>query len=87
MTLEQLRTKIDEINEQIINLIAVRAELSKHVAIEKNKINKNIEDKEREQELLNKVKTIAEEKKVDPDLIEDIFKKIIEHSKQIQKST
>ncbi|MBU0614934.1 MAG: chorismate mutase, partial [Nanoarchaeota archaeon] len=60
MALEELRNKIDNINSQIIQLLAERAEVSKKIADEKKKIGKDIYDPDREEEYgLGVVKKIA----------------------------
>jgi len=86
MALDELRVKIDGINEQIIQLLAERAEVSKQIAEEKKSIGKEIYDPEREAQLIIKIKTLAKEKGLDEDLIENIFKQIMDNSKEIQKS-
>ncbi|MBU1703945.1 MAG: chorismate mutase [Nanoarchaeota archaeon] len=86
MALEELRNKIDNINSQIIQLLAERAEVSKKIADEKKKIGKDIYDPDREEELLKKVKAIAEEKGVSKELVEQIFRMIVDNSKKIQNT-
>jgi chorismate mutase len=86
MVLDELRIKIDEINEQIIQLLAERSEVSKQIAEEKKSIGKEIYDPEREAQLIIKIKTLAKEKGLDEDLIENIFKQIMDNSKEIQET-
>lgn len=74
--LNKIRTEIDRIDKEIIVLIRKRAEKAKKIGETKRKLKLKIENKEREEEIQNKLKTEYEK---------NIFKKIIEESRKIQE--
>lgn len=83
--LKESRKKIDVIDEKIIRLLKERTDLVKEIGHEKEKESLPIVDLEREKEVLEKIKAVAKEKNIDEEIVEKIFKDIIEYSKEIQK--
>ena len=59
MSLEELRKKIDEADAQIVKLLAERVRIAEEIGKEKEGQNKEVEDRGREQVVLEKVKSIA----------------------------
>ncbi len=70
--LDEIRKKIDELDDQIISLLEQRFSIVKDI----NKLKKNITDSKREKEILNKIQSKN---------IQKIYKEIFKISKQIQK--
>ena len=70
-TLNEIRKKIDQLDDKIIALLKKRI----HLAIQTKKHKKNISDKKREDEILNKIDTAN---------IKKIYQKIISICKKAQ---
>jgi chorismate mutase/prephenate dehydratase len=87
MSLEHLRKQIDELDNQILKLIAERINIAQDIGQEKRKAGKPVEDKTREEQILKKVKKIALTENIDPDEIGKIYQKIISISKEAQSAT
>jgi chorismate mutase len=63
--LHDSRNKIDQIDDEIIDLIQKRTSLAKNIATAKMVLDKNVEDKEREDYIQHKIREIAREKNID----------------------
>lgn len=74
MYLRELRGKIDEIDSQIISLLAQRLQLVKQVGQYKLDNICTIRDKLREGEILDRIRNLATEHQLDFRVIERIFK-------------
>lgn len=83
--IEELRRKIDEINDILLSLIADRQELS--VAIGAIKVSRGLElySEEREAELLEKFREDALERDLDPEYVEELMRVVLEHSRAAQR--
>ena len=66
MSLEDLRKQIDELDTQIVKLIAERMTVTRDIGNEKKEAGKPIEDKAREQAVLEKVKSLARIENLNP---------------------
>jgi chorismate mutase/prephenate dehydratase len=86
MSIEELREKINNVDESLIELLAERRNLSKNVIEEKNENEKPIRDQKREEELLKKIIKIGEEKGVNKHFLTKVFYEIIEDSIRLQQS-
>ena len=84
MSLEDLRRKIDEADTKIVQLIAERIRIAQEIGKEKKRQRTQIEDIEREREVLENVRRIAREKNLNQEEIEDIYKQIVTVSKRRQ---
>jgi chorismate mutase/prephenate dehydratase len=86
MNLEDLRKQIDEIDSRIVELIGERIRIAEDIGKGKKAEGKLIEDKERELKVLENVKGIAREKKIDisQEDIEGIYQRVIEACKNIE---
>ncbi|MFT4297624.1 MAG: chorismate mutase [Candidatus Woesearchaeota archaeon] len=84
-SIEELREEIDRVDKEIINAIAKRIALIPLVAEAKKKNNIPRYVPEREESLLKAKKEIAKSKKINPELIECIFKRLIEESHNIER--
>ncbi len=83
--LQGSRKKIDEIDEEIINLIAKRTSLAGDILNAKIVLNMEIEDKKREDYIQDKTKKIAEENKIDESYVKKIMKILTDLSKKEQE--
>jgi chorismate mutase len=72
--LNNIRDEIDKLDDKIILLLEKRFEIVKK--IKTLQLKKNIEDKKREEKILNKTSS---------DYIKNIYKEIFKNSKNLQK--
>ncbi|MBQ3755127.1 MAG: chorismate mutase [Clostridia bacterium] len=83
MKLDELRTKIDDVDERICALLKERFDLVKEVGEAKKELGANVENKDREREVIERVRNaMPDELK---DYAEDVFRLLIEDSKDLQK--
>ena len=80
MKLEKLRDKIDNIDEDIIKLLIERFEVVEQIM----SLKSEIEDKNRENEILTKLDSLTDKTK-NQEFFTKIYKFIFEESKNIQK--
>ena len=86
--LDQLRNKLDEIDEQIITLIAERQFNVEQIGNVKLSTNSPTRDYQREKQVINKVRNHATKQGLDPEIAQQIFELVIETSlskQEIQK--
>lgn len=83
--LELLRKEINEIDSQIIKLLATRRKTSNEVVEAKNVSHMPIRDQKREEELLNKLVQIGKTDGLDSHFILKIYNEIIEDSVRLQQ--
>jgi chorismate mutase/prephenate dehydratase len=79
MSIEIYRSKIDNIDNDILNLLESRKIYSKLISKIKAKNNQNLTDLEREEEIINRLK--SRKSKLKENQIENIFKMIINECK------
>ncbi len=84
MNLEDLRKKIDEVDARIVELISERMRIAEEIGRGKKEQGRLIEDRERENRVLEHVEKLARERNVSRADIDNIFKPIIAASKKIQ---
>jgi len=85
MKLNIIRKKISIIDENIVKLLKRRMGLSLEAKKEKNKTGLNMEDTNREKEILENVKNMAQLYSLDQEFVYRLFQVIINESKTIQK--
>ena len=83
--LQTSRTKIDEMDEMLIDLIEKRTSLARDIVNAKLVLGIDIEDKKREEYIQAKIKEIAREKKIDEVSLTRIIKILTDMSKEEQK--
>jgi chorismate mutase/prephenate dehydrogenase len=83
--IEQLRQKLDSIDEQIIQLLAERQMNVDAIGREKLVTKKATRDFEREKKLLTRARALAEQHGLEPELINELFSLIIRASLQKQE--
>lgn len=79
-SIEASRSEIDQINQQIISLLTRRAELADKICDQKAQDGEAVRDKDREKEILDHVKSVAESEGASSSMVHDVFKTILEHS-------
>lgn len=77
MEIEDLRKKIDETDARIVKLIGERIRVAEGIGKEKRKQGKQVEDKERENRVLENIRRVAREEKISQEDIEGIYKKVV----------
>lgn len=85
MKLEQIRKEVDVIDEKILLLLHKRFALIKKIRLIKKKQNLPIQNKNREKEIIDRIIKKSQQLHTNKHLLINIFKKIIEESKRIQK--
>ena len=85
MELEQLRIKIDEIDERILALLSERAGIAEKIGQFKIDNNLSIKHTEREEEILTR---LVDQNKgpLSPEYVNLIFKNIIKACRNLQKN-
>ncbi len=81
MNLNYIRTKIDDIDKQLVNLLITRMEYSKEISKIKYKENIAIEDTQREHQILENIENYSKKYKNE---IKKIYETIFKLSKKIQ---
>ena len=84
MNLEELRQKINQIDDELIKLLEKRMELVSKVAVYKLKTGKAVLDSKREEIILNKVAETVESP-VYKDVIVNTFTDMMKHSRAFQE--
>ncbi|RLG59565.1 MAG: chorismate mutase [Candidatus Hydrothermarchaeota archaeon] len=84
MSIDRLRKQIDEIDEEILTLIAKRMQKAKKIGEIKRTKGLKIKDNEREREVIEKWKRKAKELNLSKEFVEKIVKEIIRESRDVQ---
>lgn len=79
-SLEQLRVEIDNLDSQLVDLLAKRSSLTQQVGEHKSRTGMPIYVPSREAELIQKRRIEAESKQVSPGLVEDLLRRIMRES-------
>ncbi len=74
-----VRNEIDNIDNAIISLLGERFKYVKEVVKYKEKTTDGIEATDRKKAVLERRRKMAEERGLNPDVIEDIYKKLIQY--------
>src|SRR5205085_11013933 len=85
--LKQLRQRLDQIDEDLVKLVARRMETVQLVIKEKQGHAGGIRDAQREHELLGRVEALARAAGVAAPLVRKIFSELVAHSVSRQAST
>ncbi len=85
MELSEIRKEIDKIDTEIISAISKRVALIPQVADYKIKNNLPRYNPQREREIIESKRKLAQELNVNPDLVEKVLKDLIEESHRIEK--
>ncbi len=84
MSIDKFRKQIDEIDEEILTLIAKRMQKAKKIGEIKRTKGLKIKDNEREREVIEKWKRKAKELNLSKEFVEKIVKEIIRESRDVQ---
>jgi Prephenate dehydratase len=87
MSMQEMRKKIDEVDDKIVRLIAERIRQSQSIGHEKQKSSKPVEDAKREEKVLAHIAAVAREEKLDEREIQSIYQQIIKSSRSVQGIT
>ena len=85
MSLKELRDQIDAIDREGIALLTKRMEVARQIALIKKRDRLPIWDLERELALMEAVRRCAQEQKLSPLMVEEIFRLILSYTKQEMK--
>ena len=83
--LKESRKRIDEIDNALFDLISERTSLAKDIALSKDYLGKPIFDKNREDEIHEKIEKLSRENGLDVDIIDQIVNMLTILSKNEQK--
>lgn len=84
MNLEELRKKIDEVDASTVKLIAERIRIAEQIGRLKKKQGQQIEDKQREERILEHIRDLAKAESIKQADIEGIYRQIFAAAKSIQ---
>ena len=82
--LVETRTLIDEIDREILALLAQRSELGRRAGVEKERIGRAIRDRAREETLVGERKEWARERGLDDEAVARVFDAILHLSRRSQ---
>tara|TARA_Y100000034_G_C6652837_1_gene285822 strand:- start:27 stop:293 length:267 start_codon:yes stop_codon:yes gene_type:complete len=85
MNLAELRTKIDKIDKQIVNLLAKRIKITNKVGILKRENNLQIPVLEREKKLIAKLQKESAPKGLNKKYIKALYQLILKNSRENQR--
>ena len=77
-SLEQARDRIDQLDQELIEMIATR-QFYVDQAVRFKRIAEDVQSPERVQQVINKVREQAIQLHTDPDLVEKIYREMIQH--------
>ncbi|MDR3223672.1 MAG: chorismate mutase [Methanobrevibacter sp.] len=83
--LNSSRKKIDEIDQEILELISKRTSFAKDIIASKKILNKNIHDETREKKVYENINKKAIEKNINEDIIFQIMSLLMKLSKDAQE--
>jgi chorismate mutase len=82
--IQQLRKKVDEIDEQILNAICERAKICKSIGLIKKKQGMPIRDVARENEVYERVKAKSVQFHLNPVQVEAVYREIVNMCSDVQ---
>ncbi len=83
--IQQLRKKIDEVDERILQALSERVEICKTVGLAKKKQGFSIKDADREKQVYEQVRGKAAKLALDPDKIEAVYREIVNICSAVQE--
>ncbi len=85
MKLLKMRKEIDKLDAKLIKILAQRMSYIPEVAEYKKKHELKRRQKEREKEIFENLESKAAEMDLNPEMLKDLFKRIIKESHRIEK--
>jgi chorismate mutase len=82
--IKQLRTKIDDVDNQILVLLLQRVEICKTIGSLKKKFRLAVQDSSRENYVYEQVKKISDELGLDSEKIDSIYHQIVNMCSAVQ---
>lgn len=82
--LADTRDRIDELDQEIVALLGRRAELSRRAMKAKQRLGQPLYDPDRETRVLSARRTMADERGIDAESVEDVFRAILRFSRRVQ---
>lgn len=82
--LAETRDLIDELDKDIVTLLARRAELSRRAMKAKQRLGQPLHDPSREASVLSARRSMAEERGIDGESVEDVFRAVLRFSRRVQ---
>ncbi|MGA3290476.1 MAG: chorismate mutase [Candidatus Bathyarchaeia archaeon] len=83
--IQQLRKKVDQVDEQILNALSERAKLCRAIGLIKKKKDLQIRDTARETEVYKSVKEKAVQFHLDPLQVEAVYREIVNMCSAVQE--
>jgi monofunctional chorismate mutase len=84
MDLKDSRTKIDDIDAEIVELLKKRFRISEEIGSKKRALNLTVEDRERDRKVLENYKAIADSD-LDEVFLKELVELILRYSKRVQR--
>ena len=84
MNLESLRKRIDDIDARIVKLVGERIDIAGEIGRKKSRAGKQIKDREREDMVFGRIRSIAQEDGICQEDIESIYRRIVTACKRVQ---
>lgn len=85
MDLKEIREHIDRLDSIVVYALAERMSFVEKVALYKKECNLPRYQPEREKQIIEQKRALAKQTGLNPDLIEDLYKRIIEDAHRIEK--
>lgn len=82
MTLQELRSQIDKIDDEIVGLLEKRLQIAKEIGELKSRLNVEVYNPQREEEILKRLQSISS---LTPAQIEAIYQSIFTLTKVLQE--
>lgn len=84
-SLDGLRDQIMALDEELIGLLGRRLELVREIGKVKRTLGLQVLDPEREASVVRRAAASARDRGVDPELVRDVYWRIIDHARGIQR--
>lgn len=75
--LQEIRRRIDEIDEKLVNMLADRLKLSGDIAALKRKLKVGARDEARERAVIDRTRSLARERGIDADFVESVMRLVM----------
>ncbi len=85
--IENARRKVDQLDSQILDILAKRFEIVKQIGELKAERNLPVRDEPRESALLTDILAQAAERNLNQNLVQRVFFEVIEYGRKIQESS
>lgn len=85
--MDELRTQIDELDQEILMLLSKRMTTSAEIAKLKATENLPVEDLNREKQIMDRLKQLSNKYNLSSEFIEKVYNEILLESKKIQSDT